>query len=396
MSSVAATSTPVRSAASRTRRVLVFVVLILAAAVALALIAGSRPPAIALDPEDPGAEGSMALVEVLRAHGVDVTVVRSADRLPRPGGAATLVLGNPQFFGSVAAEHFRAAAGGYSRVVMVMPTSAAVGSLGYPVQVLSGGSNTPVPARCTGPGVAAGDTIAPASPRLVPRAGASGCFPYAVPSGVTEGSSGYAMVTIPGTGAKPEVVVAGLQSVMSNSRILDADNAGVAVRLLGSAPRLVWYQPDVTDTDPAADSVDPWPAWRWPAVWVLGLAFVLFAVAVGRRFGRLVPEPLPVVVKASETTESRARLYQRTRDYARAAAILRQGSTHRLRQRLGAGAPHSDPVADPALVALVASATGLPEIVVAQRLIGPPPASDDALITLSQDLADLEEKATRT
>ncbi len=269
-------------------------------------------------------------------------------------------------------------------------------SLGYPIQVLSGSSNDPVPARCTGPGVSAGDTISRMSVRLVPRSGAKGCFPYAVPDGVTEGGSGYAMVTIPATGSKPETVVAGLQYVMSNSRILDADNAGVAVRLLGGAPRLVWYQPDVTDSDPAADSFDPWPAWQWPAVWVLGLAFVLFAVALGRRFGRLVPEPLPVVVKASETTESRARLYQRTHDVARAAAILRQGTIRRLRQRLGSGGPHSDPVADPAFVALVAAATGLPEIVVAQRLVGPPPASDDALIALSQDLADLEEKATHT
>ncbi len=122
MSDVATVSTAVRSGGSRTRRVIVFIVVLLAAALSLALITGSRPPAVALDPEDPGDEGSMALVEVLRSHGVDVTVVRSAAGLPRPGTATTLVLGNPQFFGSAAAQRFRAVASGYSRVVMVMPT----------------------------------------------------------------------------------------------------------------------------------------------------------------------------------------------------------------------------------------------------------------------------------
>jgi hypothetical protein len=232
--------------------------------------------------------------------------------------------------------------------------------------------------------------------RLVAGSADTGCFPYAVPSGVSEGSSGYAMVTIRATGGQPEVIAGGFSEALSNQRILEADNAGVAVRLLGSTRQLIWYQPDATDLDATtgASSVDPWPAWQWPAAWVLGLAFLLFAVANGRRLGRLVMEPLPVVVKASETTEARARLYQRTHDRARAAAILRYGTVHRLQRRLGWVGPAGTTTADPSLLARVTDATGLPPAVVAESLLGPPPTTDQALAQLAQQLTDLEEKAT--
>lgn len=390
--------TTARPAGPKARRVILFIAVVLGVAALLALISGIRPPASALDPDDVGSTGTKALVEVLRTHGVEVTVVRSAAQLPRPGGSATLVLGNPRYFGRVATEHFRGAAGGYSRVVVLMPTAATMERLGYPIQVLPGYASEPVAARCTRPGVAAGDNVSVVSQRLVPRTDGTGCFPYRVSSGVTEGSSGYAMVTLPASSGRPEIVATGLGEAFTNERILEEDNAGVAVRLLGSASKLVWYQPGISDDDvtAASSSRDPWPAWQWPAVWVLGLAFLLFSVAIGRRLGRLVPEPLAVVVKASETTEARARLYQRTHDRARAATILRHATIGRLRRRLGTRSPTAEPGADPALVARVAEASGIPAVVVADWLAGPPPVGDDALIQLSQQLADLEEKVTHT
>ena len=53
-----------------------------------------------------------------------------------------------------------------------------------------------------------------------------------------------------------------------------------------------------------------------------------------RRLGRLVREPLPVVVRAVETTERRGRLYRRAGDRARAAAVLRLAPADRLARRL--------------------------------------------------------------
>ena len=74
----------------------------------------------------------------------------------------------------------------------------------------------------------------------------------------------------------------------------------------------------------------------WPALLVpvdqgglgLGLVQMLVAVAVlalwrARRLGRVVEEPLPVVVKAIETTQRRGRLDRKARDRQHAAAALR-------------------------------------------------------------------------
>ncbi len=397
------TPTEVRQAppatSGRVRRFILIAVIVVVAAVALALITGIRPEARPLDPDDAGPEGTLAVVEVLRQHGVDVSVVRSANRLPRLDPSVTVVLGNPEYLGDVASQHFRGAVGGGGvRVVLLQPTATAVAQLGYPIQVLPGSASMPLTSRCSTVPVATGDRVGPVSGRLIPLVGATGCFPYAVPANVTEGSSGYAMVTIPAKGTQPEIVAVTFGQALTNSRILEADNAGVAVRLLGGSQRLVWYQPDLADRNAGVTSVDPWPAWQGPAAWVILLAFIVFAVAIGRRLGRLVPEPLPVVVMASETTQARARLYYRTHDLARAAAILRQGTVRRLRRRLGVDPPAGYPpsTADPALIAHTADATGLPPTQVAERLGGAPPTSDADLITLSQNLAALEEKVTRT
>ena len=83
------------------------------------------------------------------------------------------------------------------------------------------------------------------------------------------------------------------------------------------------------------------PAWFGPAMLLLASAVVVLGIARGRRLGPVVTEPLPVVVRASETTTSRARLYRRSRDRARMTAILRTATTTRLRSALAAdpGAP---------------------------------------------------------
>lgn len=384
-----------RRGGSRLRQVLLFSVVVVGVGALLALITGARPPALPLDPDDPGPTGGLALVEVLRQHGVDVHVIRSIDQLPILSGSVTLVLGDPRYLGDSAAQRFRGAARDGVRVVLLRPTATAMSELGYPIIVLPGGSGDAVAAECTTSAAAGTDSVQPTTMRLVGPAGATGCFPYTPPTGGGDGAAGYGMVTIPSTDAQPQVVAVAFGGAMSNSQILAADNAGVAVRLLGSNQHLYWYQPDVADLGESASTVqDPWPAWRWPAVWVLGLAFVLFAIAIGRRLGRLVPEPLPVVVKAAETTEARARLYQRTHDRGRAATILRHGSIARLRRRLGVDAPPGPVTIDPVLVDRVADVTGLPAAEVAARLMGPLPDTDADLVRLSQQLADLEEKVT--
>jgi hypothetical protein len=205
---------------------------------------------------------------------------------------------------------------------------------------------------------------------------------------------GAAMVQLPATSSYPETVVVGYGPAWTNELVAEDSHAGTAVRALGAAPRLVWYQPGPSDLvapgpGQGADGGDPvWPTWTGPATVLLAVSVVLLALVRGRRLGRLVREPLPVVVRAIETTESRGRLYRRAGDRGRAAAVLRAGTTERLTRRL-ALAPGADL---PGVVRAVSVASGRPVAEVADILSGPPPSDDASLIRLAQQLTDLEER----
>jgi uncharacterized membrane protein YgcG len=262
------------------------------------------------------------------------------------------------------------------------------------------------------------DPEAPQPPVLSrSAAGATVCFPTpdaATGSGQASGSDGSgntsegsgsapggtgaqrsgALVVLPSEGRAPETVVLGAAGAVSNGQVLDASHAALTLRTLGPTEHLLWYVPGVSDLD-APDSsgnhvTDPGrgvPGWLTPGALLLAAAVVAFALARGRRLGRLVVEPLPVVVRAVETTEARGRLYHRAADRPLAARALRAGTRTRLADRLGL--PRSTPVV--ALVDAAARASGLPRSDVELALDGPDPTTDRDLLLLAQRLADLEE-----
>ncbi|MNW56635.1 hypothetical protein D3C74_343630 [compost metagenome] len=128
----------------------------------------------------------------------------------------------------------------------------------------------------------------------------------------------------------------------------------------------------------------------WVTVVLVQLLVVAFFAALwrGRRLGRLVTEDLPVVVRASETTRGRGRLYRRSRSRGHAAAGLRAHSADRMASRLGL--PRS--AAAPALIDAIVRATHRPAEQVAHLLYGPPPADDAALLELARHLDQLESE----
>jgi hypothetical protein len=111
----------------------------------------------------------------------------------------------------------------------------------------------------------------------------------------------------------------------------------------------------------------------------------------GRRLGPVVVEPLPVAVRASETTEGRARIYQRYRTRDRAAEHLRAQTVDVCSSRLGLP---TNATTD-ALVEAVASRTGRRADEVRAVLYGPPPEGDQALVTLGHQLAAIEQEVRR-
>ena len=109
--------------------------------------------------------------------------------------------------------------------------------------------------------------------------------------------------------------------------------------MLGERPRLVWYTPSPDDaaTDAPPTLGELTPGWVTPAILLLGTAALAAAVWRGRRFGPLVVERLPVVVRADETAEGRARLYQRADARGHALDALRVGTVDRIASTLALG-----------------------------------------------------------
>ncbi len=62
----------------------------------------------------------------------------------------------------------------------------------------------------------------------------------------------------------------------------------------------------------------------------LAVAVVLLALWRARRLGPVVPESLPVVVRAAEATEGRGRMYRRAGARDRAAGRLRAATRTRI------------------------------------------------------------------
>ncbi|GLY68248.1 DUF4350 domain-containing protein [Amycolatopsis taiwanensis] len=172
---------------------------------------------------------------------------------------------------------------------------------------------------------------------------------------------------------------------LTNENLATEGNAALTMRLLGRSAKLVWYQPASGDQSAGLAQrsfLDLVPrGWLYGAVEV-GVAAVLFALWRGRRLGPVVAEPLPVVVRAAETVEGRARLYRRSRSSAHAAHILRQAVVDRLRPTLGLGA-----AAEPAaVVSSIAARSGKSPAEVGALLYGPAPGDDASLVRLADEL----------
>lgn len=331
----------------------------------------------ALDPESAGPAGTRALAEVLRSHGVQVEVTRSRTTALEAlnGGLATLVLPDAPALSDDALSQLADAA---DDVVLIGPRSRTL-------DLLLPGS--------AADGFSAGDAVAPAcdlaeadragaiapGALYTPGSGVTACYPV---------DDGFGLLVQDDGDRRNSAVDGGV--LFTNEHLADDGNAALAANLMGRHPLVVWYVPsaadtDLTDTDPSLGELTP--PWVSPVIVLLLVAGVAAAIWRGRRFGPLVAERLPVTVRASETTEGRARLYARARDPLHAADRLRVGTLRRLAGLLGLGA-HADAgdLADAA-----AGRTGWDRAAVRGILLDDIPRSDAELVALSTRLRDLEE-----
>lgn len=330
----------------------------------------------ALDPEGADDAGALALAELLRDQGIDITVARSrSDAASALDADSTLVMADPFALSDQAVEDLIAPA---DRTVILSSASRLLRILDLGENAPAS-SDTPLSARCDLPELANVGTVRP-DRFFAPDAGVTGCFTD------TDGAAG---LLVNDSGDRRVALLEG-STLLSNEHLADDGNAALGLALLGQHEHVVWYVPSFADSDIEAQSTDTLatltPPWVTPAILLLLLAGIVAGISRGQRFGPLVAETLPVTVRASETMHGRARLTAKAADAAHAADALRDGSLRRLAARLGLTA-RSTPteIADAASDRL-----RVPRGSLHQLLVGPLPSSDPDLIDTARRLAELE------
>jgi len=320
---------------------------------------------------------------VLRDAGVEVVVTGQLDDtlavLNEPG--TTLFVGDVR--GILDAEQWPQLLGAADHLVIAEPTQLALDALRIDTltagPLSESGDSLELPADCNVPAAERAETIS------------AGGIGYSTISGdvcFDAGETGAGLVRLEVDGRQVSVLGAG--TVFQNGEIARAGNAALALGLLGEYSTLVWYQP--TPADLASPSLgELTPDWVNPIAWLAMLVGLAAAFWRGRRFGPVVIENLPMVVKTTETMEGRARLYAREGSRLRALDAVRVGTLRRIAEGLALG--RAAGVED--IVVAVAGITGRAPAALRALLMEIEPGSDRELVELSDQLLELEAYIAR-
>jgi hypothetical protein len=338
------------------------------------LIAGAARTSGPFSPDSADPAGAKALAALLENHGVDVRGTEDLDDA-LDGGSDRALLIAPG--GSLnRSDWLDIAQAGWGHVVLIRPSSRALDVLAP--GVLNSTESLPENSRspeCDLPAAVKAGTAT------------VGGVSYSAPdSAITCYGDGinHTVVRLDVQGMTVDVV--GSPRTFTNAELAEDGNAALALNLIGTHSELVWYLPQYEpnsydDEDDAAGPPLVPPDVRYIA-WALAFAAFVVAIWRGRRLGPVVPEPLPVIVHAAETTEGRARLYRRSRARDRAAAALRESALGKLQKAHGIPR-RAEPTA---VVAAIAARTGRDPAMLYELLYGQPPLDDSALMYLSHQL----------
>jgi hypothetical protein len=386
------TAPTTRQVWTRTRGIVLALVLVLAGAVAIAVIRSDTRHGD-LDPRSADQYGSRAVAELLADRGVDTRVVTTlAEARTAAGPDTTLLVAVPDLLTphqQSLLQRSTARSGG--RTVLVAAGSTSVERLAPGVTADPANSvRSTLDPHCTlAAARRAGSADTGGIRYTTTHLDANTCYP----------SQRLAtLLRIPAASGNGDTVVLGAPDILLNDRLDKQGNASLALQLLGSRPHLVWYLPSLSDATAtgAGDQkslFDLLPSgWLWGTL-QLFIAAALAAFWRARRLGPLVPEKLPVAIRASETVEGRARLYRKASARDRAAAALR--STARTRLAPLVGVPVSQAHAPEALLPALSAHLHGDGQALQSVLFGPPPGDDAALINLTDQLDALEREVRR-
>ena len=333
----------------KVRYPVVLILIGLALVTVLAAI-GAEPNTAPLDPRSTAPDGAHALSVLLGNRGIAVTVANSVDQLDSSRDTTVLLSAPSQL--SISA--LRTIAASAATVVAVDPAEDALSALG-----VAASPDAQIAATTLEPGCAVKAAVTAGSARI------SGDL-YAAPQPASatgavskcysqQGDAALLETTRPN---QARTIVLGSSSTLSNAHLASEGDAALALGLLDN--HAVQWVPGGLHAGPAPKSrrglFNLLPSRLLWATLQLFIAVVVLALWRSRRLGRPVVEPLPVVVRAAETVEGRARLMQAARARDVAARSLRGASIRRLTRAMRLGAD-DDPAA---VVGLVAERTGTP------------------------------------
>ncbi|WP_432132176.1 DUF4350 domain-containing protein [Streptomyces tendae] len=394
-----AASPTARQVWTRARGIALALVLLLVGAVAIAVVRSDARHG-ELDPRSADPYGSRAVAELLADRGVSTRVVTTLDEARAAAGPdTTLLVAVPDLLTERQQTGLHSATSGSGgRIVLVAPGGAAVERLapGVTADPALSLDSTLAPA-CDLPAARRAGNADTGGIRYSTHLEADACYPsrrlatlLRIPDPPTTGSAEDA----PG-----DTVVLGARDILFNNHLDEHGNASLALQLLGSRDHLVWYLPslsDLPDPDDERSFFDLLPSgWLWGTL-QLFISAALAALWRARRLGPLVPEKLPVAIRASETVEGRARLYRKANARDRAATALRSATRTRLAPLVGVPVTqaHTPESLLPALSAHLHGEPGDGQTL-HTLLFGPPPGDDAALIALADQLDALEREVRR-
>lgn len=380
-----------RSAWHRGRGPLAVLAFVVVGVIVIVLLAPAAKSNTYLDPAGSDVTGTKALADILGQRGFHVTSAYSpADALAAiatsPEGAppaVTLVITRPDLLTAAQrAQLGRADAD----LLLVGPGAVSLDALAPAVTVatMNAPFGSPVNPRCDIAGARLAGSVNAGEITYHSPSYATGCYPVDGNPSVVRYVRAGRTITIMGTGLP-----------LSNGWLGDLGNAALALNLLNAHRSIVWLTPEpkiAQPPRPASGSSRHGPSLIPSAAWLVVLqlcvALVLAAAWRARRFGPLISEQLPIVVRASETVEGHARLYQSRRARDRAARALRDDMLGRIQPALGlaTGAP-ADAVADG-----IASRSRRSRQDILAIVYGPAPATDADLVRLAGDLDELERE----
>lgn len=340
----------------------------------------TQPPGPSLSPTDASPGGSKAIVEVLRKQGISVatpaTMRETRTAATDPAATTVFVIDDNGYLTDDALQeltelssHLIIMTPSFDQLEVVAPEVAHAGSVQgtvdadcplAPVQRAESVTGTGKGFRLTESGADAAQCLG-------------------------SGDDVYSLVQI--RHGDKRVTVIGTRDAFTNESVQFHGNAAFALGLLGETPNLVWLLPTIDEAPGAGATIaELTPVWVSAVMLLLLLTVIAAGFWRGRRFGPLVVESLPVVVRASETMHGRARLYQKSADHLHTLDALRVGTIDRL--GVLCGLPTMANVDD--VVRAVAHATRQQTQQVAHLLRDAAPASEAELIQLSDALLNLE------